>query len=145
MVAQGVRALELIEERYLANADAADGDVRHALNALRFYHEYGPKTVLGASVPAERLHQAVRRVLARPEFAAAAVVDLARWQDWDALDEVVALYADDAPLATRRAVIGYLLSCPLPAARRELATLRERDPRGVSEAERQVNAFGGQR
>ncbi len=37
----GKSGLELIESRYLANPQAAVGDVRHALKALRFYHEFG--------------------------------------------------------------------------------------------------------
>jgi len=39
LIAVGEPALELIEDRYLANPTAANGDVRHAMTALRFYHE----------------------------------------------------------------------------------------------------------
>ena len=58
----GRPGLDLIESRYLANPQAADGDVRHAMTALRFYHEYGRE------IPAARLGQSLARLLARSEF-----------------------------------------------------------------------------
>ncbi|MGD9720076.1 MAG: hypothetical protein AB7O59_02540 [Pirellulales bacterium] len=122
--------LQLIEERYLANPLAADGDVRHALTALRFYHEYGRE------ISPARLAQALAHLLNRPEFAEPAIVDLARWQAWNLLDRVVAVYSLPASTAgTRRAVIGYLLACPQEPARKALARLRDADPRGVAAAE----------
>jgi hypothetical protein len=127
----GTRGLELIETRYLANAHAADGDVRHALTALRFYHEYGH------DITAARQRTALRQLLKRPEFAEAAIADLARWQDWEALAQVSALYADKAfaQPAVRRAIVGYLLVCPDAKAAQTLAHLREVDPQGVAAAE----------
>ncbi|HEV7222256.1 MAG TPA: hypothetical protein VGN42_06100, partial [Pirellulales bacterium] len=71
LMAAGEPALELIEHKYLADPRAASGDVRHAMTALRFYHEYGRE------IPAERLARALRKLLVRQEFAAAAIVDLA--------------------------------------------------------------------
>jgi hypothetical protein len=127
----GPAALELVEARYLGDPQAADGDVRHALAALRFYQEYGRE------IPSERLHAAVARLLARPEFAEAATIDLARWQAWEVLDRVVDCYGRaeyDTP-GMRRAVVGYLLACPQPAAAKSLLRLRAADPRGVAEAE----------
>jgi hypothetical protein len=126
----GESGLELIEARYLANPQAADGDVRHALTALRFYHEYGH------GVPPARLAQALARLLSRSEFAEAAITDLARWQAWHALDRVVAVYGQGSSSeAARRAVVGYLLTCPLERARQELDRLRADDPQGVAAAE----------
>jgi hypothetical protein len=131
LLLEGVEGLALVESRYLADPKAADGDVRHALAAVRFYREYG------RAIPPARLEAAVRRLLARPEFAEAAITDLARWQHWDALDQIAGLYAQprfDQP-ATRRAIVGYLLSCPQAGAAGALARLRKLDPRGVAEAE----------
>jgi hypothetical protein len=131
LLLEGAGGLALVETRYLANPQAADGDVRHALAAIRFYHEFG------RDIPKARLSAAVRKLLARPEFAAAATIDLARWQDWSALPEVADLY--DRPgygLPTvRRAIVGYLLACPEPEAARRLAQLRRLDPEGVEQAE----------
>ncbi len=117
LLLEGTAGLELIEARYLANPQAAQGDVRHAMTALRFYHEYGRE------IPQSRLCAAMRKLLSREEFAEAAITDLARWQDWDAIEQVEGLYrlGNDAPPGTRRAVVGYLLACPEPRAAAALA------------------------
>lgn len=138
LVGAGEAALELIEARFLADPAAAEGDTRHALSALRFYYEYGDQ------IPRARLCAAVRHLIVRPAFAAMAVTDLARWQDWEPLAEVVALYDGESlpQPATNRAVIGYLLSCPLPQAAVELEALRRRAPEAVAEAERYLLLLG---
>jgi hypothetical protein len=134
----GPRALELVDSRYLANPKSADGDVRHALAALRFYNEYGHE------IAAERLNAAVRHLLVRPEFAEAAVTDLARGKDWDAVDQVARLYSEPqyAQSATRRAIVGFLLACPGAPAVEALNRLREADPKGVAEAEQVLSRLG---
>jgi hypothetical protein len=134
----GETGLELIESRYLANPQARDGDVRHALTAMRFYHEFGQ------GIPSQRLAQAVGRLLERDEFAEAAIVDLARWQAWEALERVTAVYErPTSELRARRAVIGYLLACPRGEAREVLARLRASDPRGVADAEQVLSQTSG--
>jgi hypothetical protein len=141
LLASGESGLDLIDRVYLSNAGAADGDVRSALGALRFYHEFGKE------VSTARQTQSLRQLLARREFASEAIVDLARWQDWDSLDAVVDLY--DAPAehqpGLRRAVVGYLFACPDPKATEELVNLRNRDPRGVGEAEVYLKSVGSLR
>ncbi len=141
LLLRGEGGLKWIEELYLSNPKAADGDVRHALAALRFYHEFGEE------IPRERLAQSLRHVLARPEFAEAVVTDLARWQDWSAVDEIAALYTQPAYAepAVRRAIVGYLLACPKPAAAGQLKRLREIDPQGVAAAEQILSRLGGSR
>jgi hypothetical protein len=111
------------------------------VNALRFYWEHGRQ------IPADRLRGAMRRLLARPEFARAAIIDLARWQDWGALGRIVALYQDPAYAdpATQRAIIGFVLTCPEAAAATELARLRKLDPARVAETERLFMVLGGVR
>jgi hypothetical protein len=138
LLLEGLGGLDLVESRYFANAQAAVGDVRHALTALRFYHEYGHE------ISPQQLSAAVRKLLVRPEFAEAAIVDLARWQAWDALSAIANLYGDReyAEPATQRAIVGYLLACPLPAARDALHQLRERDPQGVAAAEAVLSRTG---
>jgi hypothetical protein len=141
LVLLGEPALEQIERRFLASQKAAEGDIRHAMTALRFYAEYG------RDIPRSRLGTALAHLLSRPEFAAAAIVDLARWQAWEMLSQVAILYdrADYPQPPTNRAVIGYLLACPQEQAGRELERLRMSDPQGVAEAERSINLFGGNR
>lgn len=139
--AAGEPGLELIERKLLADPKAADGDVRHAVSALRFYWEHGRR------IPPEKLRAAMRLLLARPEFARAAIIDLARWKDWDALGKIAGLYQNPAyaDVGTKRAIIGFLLTCPEPAAAAELAKLRKLDPAQVSETERQFTLMGGVR
>jgi hypothetical protein len=133
------RALAEIERRILANRQARPGDVRHALTALRFYREFG-----GDGIPDQQQRLALRRVLDQPDFAADAIIDLARWQDWESLDAVVALFQRQgyAEPATSRAVVGYLLACPEKRAAKELARLRTVDPRAVRQAEAQLEGLG---
>jgi hypothetical protein len=135
----GNGGLELIESRYLSNARAADGDVRHAQTALRFYWEYGRE------IPRERIARACRRLIARPEFAESAIVDLARWKDWTAVDQIAALYHQQAYVqpAIRRAVVGYLLACPEARASGALDKLRKSDPQGVAAAEQVLSQMQG--
>jgi len=139
LVLTGRAGLKKIEELYLTNPKSQPGDVRHALTALRFFHEFGR-----GAIPPTDLNKALRGLLARPEFAAVATVDLARWNDWGALDRIVALYgkAGYPEPATSRAVVGYLLASPQPQAATALARLRKRDPAGVADAEKQSTLFG---
>jgi hypothetical protein len=135
------RGLKHLEERYLANPKSADGHVRHTLTALRFYYEYGRE------ISRTRLREALGRLLDRPEFAAPAIVDLARWQDWGSLDRIAGLYGRkgyDAP-GTKRAIVGYLLVCPGEPAAKHLDHLRRTDPKTVADAEKSISLFGGNR
>jgi hypothetical protein len=138
LLLSGEAGLKLLETRYLANPQAADGDVRHTLTALRFYHEYGRQ------IPPARLQAALALLLARPEFAEPAIIDLARWQAWDRGDEVTRLYESpgfEAP-ATRRAIVGFLLASPRPQAAIDLARLRKLDAAGVADAEKVLSQTG---
>lgn len=136
LLAAGTAGLERIERRFLGDPSARPGDARHLMAALRFYHEDALGAIEGG-IPAERIERAYRRLLARPELTAAVVVDLARWEAWDALDEVVALFGRpgyDDP-AIERAMFGFLLSAPSPEARRELQRLKTLAPQRCAEAE----------
>ncbi len=135
----GKPGLELIELRYLANPKAADGDVRHALKAVRFYHDYGKE------IESAQLAAAEVRVLDRPEFAAEAITDLARWQDWSIVSQVAGDYELKAysDSTTRRAIVAYLKFCPKPEATEQLDRLRRVDPQGVADAEKYLSVFSG--
>ena len=84
-------------------------------------------------------------MLDRPALAAVVIPDLARWQVWDSMPQLVTLFeeahGDDAWL--RIPVIAYLKACPLPAAQTRLAELRRLDPEAVKQAER-LALFGAQ-
>lgn len=120
LVARGEAALDWLVERGLVAADTRAGDARHALAALRFAWED-----LAESLPRERVAAVAARLLDNPAVAADVTVDLARWRHWASVEQVAAIWnrsgADD-PLV-RRAVAGYLRTCPLPSARRHAARI----------------------
>jgi hypothetical protein len=120
LLVEGVAGLDTIDARFLANPKAAEGDVRHAQAALRFYLQYG------RAIPAERLLKSVALLLDRPATAPLALSDLTRRQAWSYTARVVGLFTaspGDDP-ALDRAVVGYLLVCPKPEAREALRKLK---------------------
>lgn len=118
LLVEGAAGLDVIDAKFLANPKAAEGDVRHAQAALRFYLQYG------RAIPVERLLKSIALLLDRPATAPIALSDLTRRQVWSYTAKAVALFTaspGDDP-ALDRAVVGYLLVCPMPEAR---ATLRK--------------------
>ncbi|MCH8046716.1 MAG: hypothetical protein IID44_23685 [Planctomycetes bacterium] len=138
MVSRGPEGIELIRKRFLADPTAAVGDVRHAAAALRFYQQFG------TSEHGKLVTIAMRELLDRPDMAAGVITDLARWKDWQSLERIAPLYRQKeyAQSEVRRAVIGFLLVCPKPAAATALADLRRFDPAGVAAAEKQLAVLG---
>lgn len=125
LVAGGPRGLATLVDHGLAEADTRAGDARHMLAALRFAWES-----LADTLPRERVAAATARLAGNPAVAADAVIDLARYEAWDDLPRVVAAwerFGGDDPLV-RRAVAGYLLASPRPAAARERERLEAEMP-----------------
>jgi hypothetical protein len=125
LVAEGGGGLDWIVGRGLCSPETRAGDARHALAALRFAWEQ-----LAETVPRDAVARSTGGLVDNPAVAADAVVDLARYQAWDAVDAVAAAwgrFGGDDPLV-RRAVAGYLAACPLPAARAHLDRLRQAEP-----------------
>jgi hypothetical protein len=135
----GPKGLELLDSRYFANPKAAIGDVQHAMRALRFYHQFGH------GIEPVRQAEALAHALDRPEFAADALTDLARWQYWPIVVRAAKLYErkDYADPVIQRAIVGYLKACPKPEAATALTHLRAVDPQGVAAAERWLEIFTG--
>ena len=131
LVAEGPRGLEYLEGRGLFGPDARPVDQKHLLSALRFAWEN-----LAGSIPPDRIAAATAKLLPRPVVAAAAAIDLSRYQAWDAVDDVANLWdtlgAED-PLI-RRAVAGYLSACPTPAAKEQAARIRRQSPAAFQQA-----------
>ncbi len=140
LLLKGKPGLERVASRYVVNKDAAHGDERHAMQALRFYHEYGPKELR------EPIAEAVSALIDRPAFAAAAITDLSRWEHWAVAERVAPLYShkdfDDGP--TRRAVVGYLLACPREEAKLAIDQFRATDPTGMAEIEKRLAGKSGE-
>lgn len=134
LLLEGERGLSEIGRRYFADKQAAEGDVRHAIAAVRFFYEHDQK------IDRERFRAALRPLVDRPEFAGPAVLDLARWKDWSLVAKAARLYdAKGYPQpSTREAVVAYLLACPEREARSALAEIRRRDPDGAAAAELKV-------
>lgn len=130
-VALGRDALPVIESLGLLEPDASPVDQRHLLQALRFCWEEPAETLPQAAVVT-----ATRRLLASANLAREAVIDLARYQAWDACDEVAALWdtSDEADALLRTAVVGFLLACPTPAAKQTLERLQKQDAAAVEAA-----------
>ncbi|HWB10943.1 MAG TPA: hypothetical protein VG826_17075 [Pirellulales bacterium] len=132
-------ALARLEDRYLGDPPGAFGDLRHLQTAMRVYHDYGRDVAL------EEFMRGYRRFLDHPAVAALAVADLSRWQDWQSVDRVASIFGQpgyDDPV-TDRAIIGYLLACPLPEARRRVVRLRKLLPDRVTAAERTATTTSG--
>lgn len=131
LLLDGEKALAEIERRWLIPPGAPLGDVLHAMTALRFYHEYG------RAIGSRRLAAALAHLIQRPEVAPQAIIDLARWQAWECLPQVVAAAkpaAGDEPLG--RAIVGYLLLCPSAEAAEPLAAWRRSAAGLVAEVQR---------
>jgi hypothetical protein len=90
----------------------------------------------GGVIPKERVVKAVRHMLSRPQLADLVIPDLARWQDWQSMDELVKLFktADEKSSWVRVPVINYLRACPLPEAKEHLKELEKIDPQAVKRA-----------
>lgn len=135
----GQRALARIEQDYLNNPDVDYLDCFAAINAIRVHG-----TELSV-IPRERLATALRHVLQRDELADLVIADLARWEDWSAIDSVVELFEKSTienNFIRPKAVL-YLKTCPLPHAAEALSRLRELDPESVEKAEASMLFYPG--
>lgn len=135
---RGAAALDRVDAVLLNDADAAEGNLRHVVTALRFAHEFLPR------IPAERIHGSMRLLLGRPGFTAGAITDLARWRDAGAIAEIAALFDKPGPdqIANDRAVVGYLAAIDTDESRAALARLKSARPQAVAAAERYNSRFG---
>ena len=138
LLIDGTAALDLVDERILRNPQAAEGDVRHAQTALRFYLQYG------RGVPEARLIASVASLLDRPATAPGALQDLTRRRAWGftaRAEELFLKSSGDDP-ALDRAVVGYLLVCPEAAAAQALRKLKSAAPERTAAAVRHAELLG---
>jgi hypothetical protein len=127
---KGEAGLPLIEELFLGNKDAAYSDIYSTIMALRFHGTEG------GVIDKNRVVKSLRIVLKNPKLADLIIPDLARWEDWESLETLVALFkdADDKTNWVRVPVVNYLRACPLPRAKEALAELEKIDPASVERA-----------
>jgi hypothetical protein len=127
---RGEKGLPLVNELYLANAKADYADTYSAIMAIRFHGTEGQ--VIDRKALVASLHH----MLQRPELADLVIPDLARWEDWGAIDKLMELYksADEKSSWVRVPVVNYLRACPLPRAKELLKECEKIDPAAVKRA-----------
>jgi hypothetical protein len=127
---KGPEGMPLVEELFLRNKKAEYTDTYAAIMALRFHGQEEQ------TIPKERLVAGLRHMLDRPELADLVIPDLARWQDWSAMERLVTLFkeADQNSSWVRVPVINYLRACPLPEAKKHIDELAKIDPDAVKRA-----------
>lgn len=120
---RGEAGLPFIEQTILSRDDAEFNDIYSAAQALRFHGEEEQR------IDRSRLAQSLRLLLKHPRSAEVVIPDLARWEDWSALDDVAQLFTapSDKQRSLRLLVVQYLHACPLPAAKTKLAEFKQID------------------
>ena len=138
----GPEVLPAINERFLKDTKAEYTHTYNALMALRFH---GEETDV---IPRKQLLESVRLLLDHPDFADQVIPDLARWDDWEILDRLVAMFgsADDRSFV-RQPIVTYLIVASEQEgdvgtrAKKALEELESLDPESVERA-RSLMAFG---
>jgi hypothetical protein len=129
---KGEAGIPLLEERFLTdfNADEDTAETNAVISALRFH---GTEV---DHVPRARIAQAVRLALKHPQLADTVIPDLARWEDWTVMEELVDLFknCDDDYSYVRVPVVAYLHACPKPEAKQYLKELEAIDPDSIRRA-----------
>jgi hypothetical protein len=131
---RGSEGVALVEDLFLKKRDDnfsdAYPDVYAAIMALRFH---GTQADV---IPRQRVLKAFHYLLDNPPMADLVISDLARWQDWSQLEQLVKLFktADTKSTFVRMPIINYMRACPLPEAKKALAEFEQIDPEAVKRA-----------
>lgn len=126
------KAVDLIDELFLANKESPYLDLYGATSALRLIGQEE-----STKVSRKRILRSFHYLLDRPEYADLVIPDLARWEDWSVMDRLVELFKrqTDATVWVRMPVVLYLKVCPLPRAKQQLAELSQIDPEVIQRAD----------
>jgi hypothetical protein len=129
---KGPEALDLVDRLFLdrQGRDVPFTETYAAVMALRFLGEESDL------VPKDRVLASLRLLLQEPKLADLVIADLARWQDWSAIDRLVTLFkeAQADNIFVREPIVNYLRACPLPEAATAVAELEKIDPEAVRRA-----------
>jgi len=127
---KGPDGLPLVEDLFLKNQDAEFADSYAAVTALRFMEGQTD------AISRDRIIESFHLMLDRPELADLVVADLARWEDWSVMPQLVELFknADDDTSWLRQPIARYLMQCPLPEAQQHLEELRKIDAEAIEQA-----------
>ncbi len=137
---RGPEGLDLIDELFLnrRGREIPFTETSAAVMALRFLGEESQ------GVPRDRVLTSLRLLLAEPKLADLVIADLARWQDWSVIDQLVELFekAEADNIFVREPIVNYLRVCPLPQAAAAIVRLEKIDPEAVRRAAT-LAAFAG--
>jgi hypothetical protein len=127
---KGDAGLPLIEDRFLSNTQRNYSHTYSAIVAVRFHLQNEE------IIPRQRLLASLRILLDRADLADLVIRDLARWEDWSAMERLVTLFKEAAEEScwVRMPVAQYLMVCPLPEAAQRLRELAEIDPKAIERA-----------
>lgn len=129
---KGPAALDLVDRLFLDRRDreVPFTETYSAVMALRFLGEESDL------VPRDRVLQSLRLLLQEPKLADLVIADLARWQDWSAIDRLVTLFKEAKAdnIFVREPIVNYLRACPLPEAAAAVEELEAIDPEAVRRA-----------
>lgn len=124
----GEAGLPTIDELILEADGVSLGNRQSAVLALRFHGEEETK------IPRSALLESMRLLLKQPEAADLVIRDLARWEDWSVLEELVTLFDESSSdhKFLRVPIIKYLQACPLPHATTALRKIEQEHPQVVA-------------
>ncbi|HWL09918.1 MAG TPA: hypothetical protein VNQ76_16040 [Planctomicrobium sp.] len=102
----GETGLKKLTDAKLVNRDVISSESFAMLQTLRFLWQYAPH-----AAPKEDLITSMRLLLDHPQYASFAIIDLARWQDWDTVELLIERYGHGiyADRHVKMAVIRFLL------------------------------------
>jgi hypothetical protein len=126
----GEKGLPLLEDLFLRDTECDFSDTYAVIVAIRFH------LVEADRIDDERLLAAMRIMLDRPELADVVIADLARWEDWSAIDRLFELFktADKESTYIRIPIVRYMNACPLPEAKAYLTEMKKIDESSVTRA-----------
>jgi hypothetical protein len=84
----------------------------------------------------KKVLEAIHPLLKRMDIADQVIADLARWEDWSVVDQLVQLFRDseESNSRLRLPIIQYMLACPNRDAKDALVELEKLDPQTVRKA-----------
>ena len=142
LLLSGAEGLTFIEREKFRSPSASVNDISSALSALRTAWEYAPE------LPKEQIRRAARALLDREEVAELVIADLARWNDWEIQERLIAAYGTGAfqETSAKVAIVRYLSASERAAkddadppeharrAREYLATVKASEPQIIKQA-----------
>ncbi|MDX1961908.1 MAG: hypothetical protein SFX18_02065 [Pirellulales bacterium] len=123
---RGESGLAFLDEKLIRPGLQGDKftELYRVLLALRYHGDDG------GQISREKIIPIVRQWLKYPKYADLVIPDLARWQDWDSMDQIMALYKDEngeAPFV-REPAVKFMEVCPHPQAKVNLLEMERIDP-----------------